>query len=304
MADPRIRGKQAYRALKLISPDAQAFAEQISRQHAQLVLKQGGSIMSLFQALTHHEQSTRWCSEVSRGRNRLTFNDAAAALVSLYLKPALCSDVLHESFRSQVAAILGAVLKERIRNTRLYAVDDAAGRNSGQGRAFVWDNVLLPLSDLVLQSLVVMRLVPELCAGDPTLHPFGWSPNSDNLHDFLRIVLLGGLTPASVNAQFPRCRFVGFLTSNGLASTVPVVVLHCEQCRRRFLAITATSACKVCGKPLAREVRPMCLSTAFIAACSSKHSDDGRVYFDHSQAGAEGAPADIASEVGAPGAIS
>jgi len=199
-------------------------------------------------------------------------------------------------------------LKEPIRNTRLYMIGetrgDGASDRSSAGRAFVWDNVLLPLADLVLQSLAVMRLVPELCAGDPTLHPFAWSPNSDNLHDFLRVVLLGGLKPASVNAQFLRCRFVGYLTRSGLASTVPVAVVRCEQCRRRFLLLTATNACKDCGRPLVREIKPMCLSTAFIAACSARRSPDGRVYFEHSASGAEGAPADNAGEVGAPGAIS
>ena len=304
MADPRIRGKHAFRASALLTPGVKACVENTVQDHAQLVVKQGGSIMSLVQTLIDHEQLTRWCAQVGHNNERnLTFSDAAAALISLYLKQSVDNHVLHGSYKNQVAAILAVVLREPVRNTRLYMIGDTGSDGhadqSGAGRAFVWDNILLPLADLVLQSLAAMRLMPELCAGDPTLHPFAWSPKADNLHDFLRIALLGGLKPASVNAQFLRCRFVGYLTRKGLASTVPVEVVRCEQCKRRFLPLKTADTCKDCGSPLVREIRPMCLSTAFIAGCSAKRSPDGRIHFEHSagsitaDAGSTGAPGEV-----------
>ena len=288
MADPRTRGKRAYRALGFLGPDAGAFIERIVQEHSELVLKQGGSIMSLVHALATREQFARWCSHVSHNaESRITSEDAAAALVSLYFKASIRNDVLHESYRNQMAAILGTVLKGAIGSTKLfYAWDDAAKTagnglaRSNAGRAGVWDNILLPLADLVLKSLASLQLAPEISqVGDSTIVPFGWSPKVDNLHAFLAFALLGGRSRSRQNAGFLYCGFTNFLVRHGHASIVPFEVLCCEDCWRRFIAASDRRCCVRCGKELQRHVRPLCLSMRFLATCVPKAGADGKIHF-------------------------
>ena len=288
MSDPRTRGKRAYRALGFLGSDARTFVEGTIGEHSQLVLKQGGSIMSLVHTLAAHEQFARWCSHVSHNtESRITSEDAAAALVSLYFKASIRNDVLYDSYRSQMAAILGTVLKGAIGVTKLfYAWDDAAkttGKayaDSNAGRAGVWDNILLPLGDLMLESMASLRLAPEISQiGDSTIIPFGWSPKVDNFHGFLEFVLLGGRSRSRQNAGFLHCGFTNYLVRHGHASIVPFEVFCCEDCRRRFIAASDRRCCIRCGKELQRQVRPLCLSMRFLANCVPKAGPDGKIHF-------------------------
>ncbi|NQT19043.1 MAG: hypothetical protein HQ592_05010 [Planctomycetes bacterium] len=291
MIDPRHRGKRAQRALAMFKPEMKQLVEEIVLAHASHADGEGGALLDNAKAVVRRKDVTDWCKEVASDGNRSIWPaDAAAAVAAAYFQAVLETQPLFHSYTNQVAAILVHVLKEAVYKMKLRLfLDHYEPRSEGnglsacepdKGKAFVWQKIYVPLAGQVLISLASLRLTDELNGPDSrTVYPFAWVPGLDSLQRALEFMLLGQALQGGLHAGFVYSRFVRYVVRAGYAAIVPFQTFHCCCCRRRIYKLTQTDTCTACGSAVHGEIRPQCLSTAYLNQCAATSDSDGRLYY-------------------------
>jgi len=276
--DSRMRGKRALQALAYAAPELNELIEHKVNEHDEQTGKEEPTLIRMVLDVVRDSTVSRWCRHAAGASGwRIKPSDASAAAVSLYFKAALEHTSLHKSLQTQLAAILGSTLKPSLHRMALYyrKCDDTSLEWSAtpQSRTEVWQNILLPLADLMLKSFAAGRLV---IASEDTLHRrlLAWSPERDNLRDVLRTALLHGRQTTDAILQSP---FAYYLINAGLASIVPFALSICLQCSRRFIEANRCK-CPSCNHALQTAIRPLCLSSVYLESCV-RHLEENTIYY-------------------------
>jgi len=290
MIDPHQRGKRARRAFASAGPEIREMVRGIVRGHVEGVFQENDTLIRNARNAVRRKTVAGWCRNVASGsKGRIWIADAWAAIAAMYFGAAQENQLLWGSYRDQMGAILFSVLKRPVRSMKLQLLMGAedgpaqAGCNAireDDESVNLWQKIYLPLAEHVLMSLASLRLVDELHGpGRRTIYPFAWAPGADSLQGALAFALLGRTASRPTAGSLLYSTFARYVVRCGYAGIVPFQTFHCDSCWRPVHAAESTGHCAVCGSELRVEIRPQCLSIAYLQQCAPQFHADGRMYY-------------------------
>lgn len=271
-------------------PEVESAVQALVAQNAADTSGRIGNFRKQILATVSNRIVKQWCESVAGAtRDRLTTEDAAAAICAVYVGMALDEPSVGATYQTEVAAMLVGNLRAAVRMTRLdlpqrasphTSGPDRGGRRQGTGRGRdvpLWDDLYMPLAAFVLLSVAGMRLVYELLGGGrPLDRPFGWAPGADSLRTALRFVLLLQEDPQRFRSTaFLGSPFARHVVRTGLARIVPFQVRACARCGRDNPQDGPAQQCISCGAELEDRMRLRLLGTGYLARCAVRFDASG-----------------------------
>lgn len=217
-------------------------------------------------------------------------DDAAAAIVSLYLETAMSKAPLDRRIPQEMAQMVRRILSRPIRACRLETrkrswtgLDWNDGNNPsrvGRMTSDVDSEIIQPLSDFVVLSLCHMKLVPETLDLPATRResPLGYSPLTDNPSVMLRYALLGQIGWRFLPHGFLASVFSRFVVHTGQGRVVRFRVAGCTSCKR--ICYTDTVVCPSCGGQTSHTIQKRLLGANYLAQCRLLRDADACYYID------------------------